>query len=441
MELSPQQATCFDHYLAGDNVFLTGPGGSGKTALIRLMYEHANRHGRVMQVCALTGCAAVLLECNAKTIHSWSGVGLCSGHAQEVIENALKRRVTRKAWLEVQTLIVDETSMMSRKLFGVLDAIGKRARRNQRPFGGIQLIFAGDFFQLPPVADVIEFCFESPTWKVAFPYTVQLRRIFRQNDEVYVNILNHIRKGVLKRSMNAILMGRVGKTPPSDVTEPTRLFPLRAQADAINSTKLDALGGELVETSVRREYNLPPRTPAEATTIAQATYSDALVEKELMHLEARFPGEDTLGLRVGAQVMCIVNKPLVGLVNGSQGTVESFQGGLPVVDFGGALGALTMSRHLWRSEAVPTVGVSQLPLILSWALTIHKSQGVTLERAVIDAGQNIFECGQTYVALSRVRSLDGLYLTAFDAAGIKINSKVQEFYAALDAAEAAGEKM
>jgi ATP-dependent DNA helicase PIF1 len=435
MEFSPQQQACFDHYVAGHNVFLTGPGGSGKTSLIRHIYQHALDRKRQIQVCALTGCAAVLLECAAKTVHSWSGIGLCTKEHEEVVDTVARNRFLRAAWLLVDVLVVDEISMMSEKLFKVLDAIGKRVRRNTRPFGGIQLVFSGDFFQLPPVGQDVAFCFESDRWPAAFPYCVQLRQIFRQTDDVYANILNHIRKGVLKRSMNTALLARVGQRPPdTDATAPTRLFPLRAQADAINTGKLEELTTPAHQIAMAREYDLPPRHKADRILNARTPFSEEDTDRELRRLESRTPADSTLVLKVGAQVMCIVNIVAMGLVNGSQGIVREFDElGMPVVDFGGSV-PIPMGRHVWRSEANPRVGVSQVPLILAWALTIHKSQGATLESAEIDAGPNIFECGQTYVALSRVKSLSGLYLVAFDASSIRINTKVLAFYAALDAA-------
>ena len=200
MNLSLEQERVFDLYLARQNVFVTGPGGAGKSALIRKIWVHATNAGKKIQVCALTGCAAVLLQCKAKTIHSFAGVGLGTGEPSVLIQKIMKTHYKRNAWREVEVLIIDEVSMLSKRLFELLDIIGRAVRRNNAPFGGIQLIFSGDFYQLPPISDnndPPEFCFESEQWFTTFPSNahIQLVKIFRQTDETYTTILNQIREG------------------------------------------------------------------------------------------------------------------------------------------------------------------------------------------------------------------------------------------------------
>ena len=223
--LSVEQELAFNKYIERKNIFITGPGGSGKTKLIRHMYNHSMRTGRRIQVCALTGCAAVLLECSAKTIHSWSGIGLGSGSIESIIEKIKINRRSLNAWLKTDVLIVDEVSMMSVKLFDLLDAVGRAIRRNYgAPFGGMQVIFSGDFYQLPPVGqiedpDTMRFCFESVDWFNVFSLDchVQLVKIFRQiGDDVYAGMLNQIRKGVIKRKTAEILRSFVGREPAPD---------------------------------------------------------------------------------------------------------------------------------------------------------------------------------------------------------------------------------
>jgi ATP-dependent DNA helicase PIF1 len=340
--------------------------------------------------------------------------------------------------------------MMSQKLFELLDAIGKAIRRNTRPFGGIQLIFSGDFYQLPPVGDKedpesVKFCFESPLWLETFAVEnhIQLTKIFRQSDLVYQKILNQIREGRLKRSSNEILLQNVQKKMPEDLQiTPTKLFPTKNKVDAINVYEMEKLKTEEIEFNIKFHSDLE-MTPSEMRMRAQYQYTKEQLQTELMYLKGNLRCDETVRLKIGAQVMCIVNIELDNggmICNGSQGIVTKFSElGTPVVRFKSfndkSVYEMTMGYHLWTSENIPGIGVSQIPLILAWALTIHKSQGATLDVAELDAGSNIFECGQTYVALSRVKSLEGLYLSSFDASEIKINRKVQEFYKMLDLVE------
>jgi len=320
---------------------------------------------------------------------------------------------------------------MSKKLLDLLNAVGKRIRRSTRPFGGIQVIFSGDFYQLPPVGekddpDTSKFCFESEEWNTVFPQEncVSLVKIFRQNDNIYAKILNEIREGKLKRSSYEILMKQVGKQYPPDLEViPTKLYPTKQSVDYINFTQMDTLETESKTYKMRRE-------PIVGKIREEFTKLD--VDYEFSYLEKSINAEQNVTLKVGAQVMCVVNMEVGSyqLCNGSQGMITKFDAlGMPVVKFTGIPVELSISPHTWTSERIPVIGISQIPLILAWALTIHKSQGATLELAEIDAGNNIFACGQTYVALSRVKSLEGLYLSAFNYEKILVNKKVKEFYA------------
>jgi len=438
MEYSEEQQISFNKYVQGRNIFITGPGGTGKSALIKYIQRDAHNKGKYIQVCALTGCAAVLLECKAKTIHSWSGIGLGKGPIEQLIKKVNKNKHSKALWKETDILVIDEVSMMSLKLFETLDAIGKSVRKNSRPFGGLQLIFSGDFYQLPPVGDkddpdTSKFCFESEFWFHTFLKQdhIQLQKIFRQNDPLYQNILNQVREGRLKRSSNDALLHNVGRQIPEGAPlRPTKLFPTRNKVDSINASEMGKLGGDEVEYKLKYHSDLE-MTPNER--LIRHNYSPEQLKTELEYLKGNLRCDENIRLKIGSQVMCIVNIELTNgemLCNGSQGIVVRFSTmdkRQPVVKFTNGF-EMTMNYHIWPSENIPGVGVSQLPLILAWALTIHKAQGATLDVAEIDAGSGIFECGQTYVALSRVKSLEGLYLTSFDAKKIRIHKKVQEFY-------------
>jgi len=437
MELSLEQQLSFNKYIQGNNIFITGPGGSGKSALIKKIYQHAIIGGKKIQVCALTGCAAVLLNCKAKTLHSWSGIGLGNGSIEELIRKINANKYAKASWRETDILVIDEVSMMSLKLFDLLNAIGKKVRNNFAPFGGIQVIFSGDFYQLPPVGnkdetETMQFCFESNDWYSIFhrENQIQLKKIFRQTDDLYTNILNQIREGKIKRKSNNILLQYVGREYDAElVTEPTKLFPTKTKVENINNTKLSSLGGD------EKEYSMKYITDLEMTKTdkhLRLSFSEKEIQVELDYLSANLICDKTMKLKIGCQVMSVVNMQTdrgLSICNGSQGIIIGFceVTTCPIVKYNNGI-KMVMTRHVWTSEKIPGIGISQVPLILAWALTIHKSQGATMDTAEIDIGSGIFECGQTYVALSRVKSLSGLYLTSFDASRIKVNKKVQAFY-------------
>jgi ATP-dependent DNA helicase PIF1 len=440
MDLSKEQQQAFDKYVQGHNIFITGPGGSGKSALIKMIHTHAHSQFKDIQVTALTGCAAVLLNCKAKTLHSWAGIGLGNGTIEDLVLKIKKNKFAKALWRQTHILVVDEVSMLSLKLFDTLNEIGKAVRGNFNPFGGIQLIFSGDFFQLPPVGDNLEpdtqrFCFESEQWNTVFrrECQIQLIKIFRQTDEIYSSILNQIREGKIKRKSNDLLLKYVERPFAENlVAEPTKLYPTRNKVENINNTKMASLQG------LEREFKIKYIKDIEMTKndrLKRLEFTDKDIQIELDFLAGNLICEKEMKLKIGSQVMCIVNIQSdtgIEVCNGSQGIVTEFceMTWCPRVKFNNGIERV-MLRHVWASDKIPGIGVSQVPLILAWALTIHKSQGATMDAAEIDVGSGIFECGQTYVALSRVKSLDGLYLTSFDAKRIRINRKVKEFYEAL----------
>ena len=412
---------------------VTGPGGTGKTHLIKSIVEHGKGAGKRVQVCALTGCAAVLLECGAKTIHSWSGMGLASADIETLVERVRSNKYKSKAWRSVDLLIVDEVSMMSKKVFDILDAVGRAVLKQPRkPFGGLQVMFSGDFYQLPPVGDreepdTVAFCFESSAWRETFPCVVVLKSVFRQSDPAYIKVLNQVRKGVLSKRSFALLKARVIEPDAEAGLAVTQLVPRRCEADRINARAMQAIDTE------SQTFNLTPAQEVPAwsgSREAPGQVTARAEEMEFAYLRSSVMVPPTLELKVGAQVMCVANITTDGpnpIVNGSRGVVKAFEDGAPVVEF--AKGHVAkIGKHVWASESLPGVGIEQIPLIPAWAITIHKAQGVTLDEARLDAGTGVFECGQTYVGLSRVRSIEGLFLTAFDPEKIRVNVKVREFY-------------
>ena len=434
MALSNEQSIAFDMYCQGKNVFLTGPGGTGKSFLIKKMVEHTKAMGKLCQVCALTGCAAVLLECNAKTIHSWSGIYMMNTTDDAILRRVLNTKTLKQNWKLADVLIVDEVSMMSKRMFELLNLLGQKIRGNKSPFGGLQVVFVGDFFQLPPI-EKDGFCFESEGWFDVFPksHHLELKTFFRQSDPVYIDILMQVRKGSLNQESIDIL----GKYVAREMSQPTtKVVPLRKQADFINQTMFAKLSAPMqpFEAIIRTDMTVyvvdgTKIEPRVLTTCSMLSVQD--IGQEIEKLIKHHNLCKSLQLKKGAQVMCIRNVDLEHQIcNGSQGVIVDIVNDRPVVLFSN--GHTMMMEHCYfQSETYPTVAIGQYPLTLAWAVTIHKIQGCTLTHAQIDIGTAIFEFGQTYVALSRVKTIEGLYLLNFQPNRIKSNPKVVEFYDSL----------
>jgi ATP-dependent DNA helicase PIF1 len=440
-KLSTEQRYALEKFKRGENLFITGPGGTGKTTLIKNIIDVATSLKKKTQVCALTGCAAVLLNCSARTIHSWSGIRIARGDSKKIIDSVLKSGKLKKAWKKIDVLIVDEVSMMSLKIFEILDEIGKHIRYSPKPFGGIQVIFTGDFFQLPPVGTYGEpeteaFCFESLKWFQIFKLEnhIELKTIFRQNDKIYIDILSEIRKGELSENNIEILKKYLNRE--YEKITPTKIFPIRSKVDYVNTTMFDKLD----EDEYQFEYTIKTDCKTILDTgkgfsLEQSIRCEKMTnqekEYEMENLSNNTPCEKILKLKKGASVLCRVNIDMDnGICNGSQGIVTNIiekSDLLIEVKFSNGITKI-IEPHYWQSEEYPCIAIKQYPLCLAWAMTIHKIQGATLDMAEIDIGSSVFEYGQTYVALSRVKSLYGLYLSAFAPEKIHANPKVIEFY-------------
>ena len=433
-QLSEEQQEIFECFKNGENLFITGPAGSGKTFLIRTLYEWCNENNKSIQVCALTGCAAVLLQTKAKTIHSWAGIGLANGETINIIQNVANNIYKKKNWSNTIILIIDEISMMSSKLLSILDCIAKKVRKNNRPFGGMQIVFSGDFYQLPPISsknntEQTQFCFENPIWDDLFDKEYHLSQIFRQSNKIYTKILNQIREGHLSKQAYAILQSRL-LACPEQLLKPTKILPRRAQVNFINTNEMNSLNSQ------QKIYTMTIATTEDFTiTERQIGILDKIPQQqinwEIEYLKNSIMCDQEIILKIGAQVMCIINIDTESdnpIVNGSCGIIIGFDlNEYPIVQFRNNF-IRTMTLHIWESEQIKGIGIKQIPLILSWAISIHHAQGTTLDIAEIDIGNGIFECGQSYVALSRVKELEGLYLTGFNPQKIKVHPKVKEYY-------------
>jgi len=447
--LSVEQQICFDKYVAGENLFITGPGGTGKSFLIKSIVKHAENNEKHVKVCALTGCAAILLECKATTLHMFAGIGVASKKNEDLVGELFTKKAHKlKNWKKLEVLIIDEVSMMSLKLLLLLDLIAKKYYKNDKPLGGLQVIFTGDFYQLSPVfsngceKEESMYCFQHILWEQLFPKPNQivLKTIFRQNDELLLKALKYIRKGQITPSTQQALKSRLFDKSTLDVLKKekvlTILSPIKRDVETINAKEYAKLEKDIQEIEYNMSYvDLTDNSDDfENHRLLFDLYlkSNNYVKQDYDFLANSIIAEKTLKLKVGTHVMCIANITLCGeliIANGSQGIVVGFnEKSMPCVKFNNIANPITVANFIWKSEHNKRVGVSQIPLIYSWAITIHKAQGLTLENAIIDIGSNIFAYGQTYVALSRVKSLSGLYLTHFDYTKIACNPLVKAFY-------------
>jgi ATP-dependent DNA helicase PIF1 len=422
--LDIKQLIVIEDFINGNNIFMSGPAGTGKTHLIKILQSLSNELHKNCQVTALTGCAALLLDCNAKTLHSWSGVGITEQDNITYYINKIQKNKKTIYWKEIDVLIVDEISMLSKKLFNLLDLIAKRIRKNDKPFGGIQLVFSGDFYQLPPVSkdngDDSLFCFESENWSLTFPNIHILTKIFRQKNKEFTKILNNIRVGKITKSTVELLNKRIIPYEKTDSIVPTILLPHRSSVDSINN----------------KEHNLLPKSKTKIFNINIIQPSDEEKYKnEISNTEIKYAIESInksngpIEIKVGDQVICTYNIS-EHIVNGSRGIVTDILD-YPMVKFFSGEEIIIKPIDI-RNENVPGLFYKKVPLDYAWALTIHKCQGMTLDLCIMDIGSKIFAVGQTYVSLSRVKSLEGLYLINFDPYKIKISSKVKRFYEQYD---------
>jgi len=432
--LTEEQQAVLQYLLQGQNVFLTGGGGVGKSYLLSVIETEfpglkrevsgVSKLPRV-QLCALTGCAALLLGQKAKTLHSWAGIGLGKGTIQELVTKIRRNQKAMRHWLCTDLLVIDEISMMTAELLDKLNGIGKKLRSNQQPFGGMQVLLVGDFYQLPPVyknGEATVFAFESAAWKEANAVNMELTIIQRQKDVEFQAILKEARMGALSKQSCDTIRARKGLDWKQNKILPTLLFPRRSEVDMINEANLRALSG--------RRYTYEARLAYDGKMPDRFSEKDEGFIKALQHFDANAAYAIQLELMMGAQVMLIANlDPAVGLVNGSRGVVVSFCSAtdMPIIEFVNGL-RRPIGTHSWPVEDYEFVSRTQIPLRLAWAYTTHKAQGATLDTALIDVGSGNFEFGQAYVALARARSLEGLYIYDFDPVAFKAHPNVKDFY-------------
>lgn len=399
-----KQEDAFDILKLGKNIFLTGSAGSGKTFLLNQYIRYLKKNNINVGITASTGIVATHL--NGRTIHSWSGIGINEEMSDTQIKNLIKKGSLRNRIMNTKVLVIDEVSMLNAKRLDLIDHICKAIRQDLRHFGGMQVILCGDFFQLPPVARGEEdgrFVTESETWKSMDINVCYLEEQHRQEDKIFLQVLSDIRKNTVTKNTEAILKERLNKSVGAKI-KPTKLHTHNRDVDAYNIFELNKLNEK------EKAYKMQSQ-------------GDKYLVKSLKEGYCLAP--EILKLKVGAVVMFVRNNFNRGYVNGTLGKVIGFDedSNYPIIE---TISGNTITAHpeSWVIEEGSKViaSVSQVPLRLAWAITVHKSQGMSLDCAEIDLSKT-FEYGMGYVALSRVRSLSGIKLIGINELALKVNEE------------------
>ncbi|GAC1387120.1 MAG: PIF1 family DEAD/DEAH box helicase [Candidatus Saccharimonadales bacterium] len=395
-----EQSLAMEIMLSGESVFLTGPAGSGKTHVLNEFIRYSRKSGKIVAVTATTGLAATHL--NGNTIHAWSGMGILDEIPPHFNERLSKSR--RDIIANTDILIIDEVSMLHDYRLDIVNTIAKEVRGNSQPFGGLQIILCGDFFQLPPVNRTTSrqgsFIVNSKAWHELGPAICYLIEQHRQNDNKFLEILTALRSNDIRRHHVELLLNRQNMTiSQNDVV--TELYTTNIDVDRLNSQQLGRING--------KEHTF------KMITSGKANYVDTL-KKSCLAVEE-------LVLKVGALVMCIRNAQDKKYVNGTLGKIVGFhpETDWPIIELRNGREVI-MGPETWelRDGDKKRASVSQIPVRLAWAITVHKSQGMTLDAARIDLRKAFIE-GMGYVALSRVRSLDSLSLSGINNMALRVS--------------------
>ncbi|TRZ23787.1 hypothetical protein HGM15179_003354 [Zosterops borbonicus] len=405
--LSAEQEAVLGAVRSGKSIFFTGSAGTGKSFLLKRIV--GSLPPNVTYATASTGVAACHI--GGTTLHAFAGIGSGKAPLEQCIQLA-ERPGVRQHWLACQHLIIDEISMVDGKFFDKLEAVARAVRKRDEPFGGIQLIICGDFLQLPPVSKANEetkFCFQAKSWRKCIHINMELTEVRRQTDKAFISLLSAIRVGRCTEEVTRQLMETAAHRSERDGILATRLCTHKDDVEITNERRLQQLPGEV--------------------RVFEALDSDPMLVKLI---DAQCPVGGRVELKLGAQVMLAKNLDVSqGLVNGARGVVvgfESEQKGLPKVRFlCGVTQVIKMEKWVIKGPSGVHLSRQQLPLKLAWAISIHKSQGMSLDCVEISLSR-VFESGQAYVALSRARSLAGLRVLDFDPKVVRADPAVLQFY-------------
>lgn len=400
------QETTLDILKTGASVFLTGAPGAGKTYVLNQYIAFLKACGIVHTVTASTGIAATHI--GGVTIHSWSGIGIKKTLTDYDVEAIEAKQYLYKRLTKTQVIIIDEISMLHKTQLDMLDRLLQTVRRDERPFGGVQMVFCGDFFQLPPITtarDVTadDFVFSASSWKTLDPLVCYLETQFRQGEGDLVSILESIRSGEIDEGMYTLLQDRFAHTHEGIYT---RLYTHAVDVDTENIKELEKIQSE------EKKYTM--------TSFGKESLVESLKKSCLAPVE--------LALKIGARVMFVKNAQDGSYMNGTLGEVVGYStDGFPRVELlsGGFVVAYPTDWTIEEDGKVKAT-ITQVPLRLAWAITIHKSQGMSLDKAQIDLSK-AFTYGQGYVALSRLRSLEGLALSGFSHTALVVHPHVLQY--------------
>ncbi|HEY4511264.1 MAG TPA: AAA family ATPase [Candidatus Paceibacterota bacterium] len=399
------QTEALDILKMGHSVFLTGSAGSGKTHLLNQYIDYLKKGGVEIGITASTGIAATHM--GGVTIHSWAGIGIRASLTESDLEMLEERKYLWNRFQNTHVLIIDEISMLHHFRLDLIERVARFFKRNEAPFGGMQVIFCGDFFQLPPVVRQGEpeahFVYDSDAWQALDLKICYLHEQFRHKDDAALRVLNDIRSNNVSEETLEALRGRYRKKPASAIA-PTRLYTHNADVDMVNVGELNKISGDT------KEFHM--------------THKGRDILVELLKKSCLAPA--TLTLKKDARVMFVKNNFEEGFVNGTLGVIVGFEDGFPVVQTtaGKKITAKPMNWSI-EEEGKIKAEISQLPLRLAWAITVHKSQGMSLDAVEVDLSKS-FEKGMGYVALSRVRTLDGLTLLGLNDMALQVHEEVLE---------------
>jgi len=401
-----RQAQALKIMLEGHSVFLTGAPGAGKTYVLNEFVRRASRAGKNVAVTASTGIAATHI--GGTTIHSWSGLGIKDFLTDWDRDKLQKTDKLIKRYNAADVLVIDEVSMLHGARLNMVNEVAKLLRKSDKPFGGLQVILVGDLFQLPPISrggETVDFAHLSAAWEELAPKICYLTEQHRvgAGDEL-LDLLEAMRRGEVNELHESALQERLKGKRPGDLVV-TRLYSHNLDVDTINQRHLK---------DILRDGKV-----YQMQTSGQKPKIETLVKSVL--------APETLELKIGAEVMFVANNFAAGFVNGTRGRVVDFVDNLPLVQLANGR-EIKVERHSWKLEedGRTRAEVAQLPLRLAWAITIHKSQGMSLDAAEIDLARS-FTPGMGYVALSRVRSMGGVYLTGINQMALTLHPLIFEF--------------